>query len=221
MTNHDIAPNSLSKNTQSLIKQVDALLPQTQCEKCEYQGCYAYAEAIVTENADINRCPPGGDAVIASLSQLLAQPILPLNHDLGEYKPPQVVRIEEDFCIGCMKCIIACPVEAIVGARRLMHTVIKEECTGCELCIPPCPLNCIVIEPLNPKLGEASVGLSDWEKTRAAKSRMRFNAKKSRENARNNITDTQPPQEKALADPVSKSSMLDLINLARKEFNEK
>lgn len=205
----------------ALIQQVDALLPQTQCEQCEYKGCYAYAEAIVTSDAKINRCPPGGDAVIASLSQLLNQPLMPLNTDLGVYKPPQVVRIEEDYCIGCMKCIIACPVEAIVGARRLMHTVIQEECTGCELCIPPCPLNCIVIEPLDPRLGEATIGLSDWEKTRALKSRQRFNAKKSREDARNNITDTQPPQEKALADPVSKSSMLDLINLARKEFNEK
>ncbi len=206
---------------QSLIQQVDQLLPQTQCEQCEYQGCFAYAEAIITEDAPINRCPPGGDAVIASLSELLNTPALPLNSELGEYKPPQVVRIEEEFCIGCMKCIIACPVEAIVGARRLMHTVIKDECTGCELCIPPCPLNCIVIEPLNPKLGEATIGLSDWEKSRATKSRERFHAKKARENARNNITDTQPPQEKALADPVSKASMLDLINMARKEFNEK
>ncbi len=221
MNNNVSSQTTTSTAQNSLIEQIDALLPQTQCEKCEYKGCYAYAEAIVTEEAEINRCPPGGDAVIAALSELLQQPIIPLNKDLGEYKPPQVVRIEEDFCIGCMKCIIACPVEAIVGARRLMHTVIKEECTGCELCIPPCPLNCIVIEPLNPQLGESLIGLSDWEKTRAKKSRQRFNAKKSRENARNNITDTQPPQEKSLADPVSKSSMLDLINLARKEFNDK
>lgn len=221
MNNVSTPPKTLSVTQISLIQQIDERLPQTQCEKCEYKGCYAYAEAIITEDAEINRCPPGGDAVIASLSLLLEKPIMALNDALGEYKPPQVVRIEEDYCIGCMKCIIACPVEAIVGARRLMHTVIKEECTGCELCIPPCPLNCIVIEPLNPQLGDAAIGLSDWEKTRAIKSRERFNAKKSRENARNNITDTQPPQEKALADPVSKSNMLDLINLARKEFNDK
>lgn len=221
MTNIPVINSSLTVSQQSLIQKIDQLLPQTQCEQCEYQGCLAYAEAIVTEDAPINRCPPGGDAVIASLSKLLEVPVMALNNELGEYKPPQVVRIEEEFCIGCMKCIIACPVEAIVGARRLMHTVIKDECTGCELCIPPCPLNCIVIEPLNPKLGEATIGLSDWEKSRAAKSRERFHAKKARENARNNITDTQPPQEKELADPVSKSSMLDLINMARKEFNEK
>ena len=214
-------PTSQMTSDASLTEKIDQLLPQTQCEQCEYQGCYAYATAIVEENAPINRCPPGGDAVIASLSELLDQPIIPLDASLGEYKPPQVVRIEEEFCIGCMKCIIACPVEAIVGARRLMHTVIKDECTGCELCIPPCPLNCIVIEPLNPKLGFSEVGLSDWEKSRAEKSRMRFNAKKDRENARNNLTDTQPPQEKELADPVSKTSMLDLISLARKEFDKK
>lgn len=220
MTNISL-PTSLTSSQQSLIQKIDQLLPQTQCEKCEYQGCLAYAEAIVKEDAPINRCPPGGDAVIASLSELLEMPIIPLNSELGEYKPPQVVRIEEDFCIGCMKCIIACPVEAIVGARRLMHTVIKDECTGCELCIPPCPLNCIVIEPLNPKLGATTIGLSDWEKTRAIKSRKRYEAKKARENARNNITDTQPHQEKELADPVSKDTMLDLIKMARREFNEK
>ena len=213
--------NIHADSKQALITEIDALLPQTQCEQCEFEGCLAYAKAIIQEDAPINRCPPGGDSVIAALSQLLNVPVIALDSSLGEYKPPQVVRIEEEFCIGCMKCIIVCPVDAIVGARRLMHTVITDECTGCELCIPPCPLNCIIIEELNPKLGESSIGLSSWEKQRAEKSRVRFNAKKQRENERNNITDTQPPQERALADPVSKSSMLDLINLARKEFNEK
>lgn len=206
---------------QALISKIDMLLPQTQCEQCEFKGCFAYAEAIVNENAPINRCPPGGDPVIASLSQLLDTPIIPLDTSLGEYKPPQVVRIEEEFCIGCLKCILACPVDAIVGAHRLMHTVITDECTGCELCLPPCPLNCIVIEELDPRLGASEIGLSDWEKRRAAGSRDRFNAKKRRENERNNITDTQPPQEKELANPVSKSNMLDLISLARQEFKHK
>ena len=204
-----------------LIEAVDALLPQTQCEQCQYQGCFAYAEAIVINDAPINRCPPGGDRVIASLSLLLEQPKLPLDRELGEYKSPQVVRIEEPYCIGCMKCILACPVDAIVGSRRLMHTVITQECTGCELCIPPCPLNCIVIEPLNPKLADATIGLSTWEQQRAEKSRQRFKAKKARETARTNITDTQPPQEKALADPVAKTKMLDLITLAKKKYEER
>ncbi len=213
--------NRYADSPQELITQIDLLLPQTQCEQCEFKGCFAYAEAIVNDNAPINRCPPGGDPVIASLSQLLDTPIIPLDTSLGEYKPPQVVRIEEEFCIGCLKCILACPVDAIVGAHRLMHTVITDECTGCELCLPPCPLNCIVIEELDPRLGESEVGLSQWEQARAESSRKRFNAKKQRENARNNITDTQPPQEKELANPTSKSSMLDLINLARQEFNQK
>lgn len=213
--------NRYADSPQELITQIDLLLPQTQCEQCEFKGCFAYAEAIVNDNAPINRCPPGGDPVIASLSQLLDTPIIPLDTSLGEYKPPQVVRIEEEFCIGCLKCILACPVDAIVGAHRLMHTVITDECTGCELCLPPCPLNCIVIEELDPRLGESEVGLSQWEQAHAESSRKRFNAKKQRENARNNITDTQPPQEKELANPTSKSSMLDLINLARQEFNQK
>lgn len=211
----------MANSTETDIELVDQLLPQTQCEQCEYEGCYAYASAIITENAPINRCPPGGKAVIRALSQLLNQPEIPLDTTLGEYTPPQVVRIEEDYCIGCMKCILACPVDAIVGTRRLMHTVIRDECTGCALCIPPCPLNCIVIEPLNVTIPANQIGLTEFEKQRAEQSRRRFNAKKAREAARNSITDTQPPQEKKLAEPVSKNKMLDLIQMARKEFKKK
>ncbi|GGZ91214.1 electron transporter RnfB [Ignatzschineria ureiclastica] len=211
----------MANSTETDIELVDQLLPQTQCEQCEYEGCYAYASAIITENAPINRCPPGGKAVIRALSQLLNQPEIPLDTTLGEYIPPQVVRIEEDYCIGCMKCILACPVDAIVGARRLMHTVIRDECTGCALCIPPCPLNCIVIEPLNVTIPADQIGLTEFEQQRAEQSRRRFNAKKAREAARNSITDTQPPQEKKLAEPVSKNKMLDLIQMARKEFKKK
>ncbi len=202
----------------SLIEKVDQLLPQTQCRQCEYEGCFAYATAIVNDNAPINRCPPGGERVIHSLATLLDQPIIALNESLGSHKPPQVVRVEEAFCIGCMKCILACPVDAIVGARRLMHTVIRDECTGCELCIPPCPLNCIIIEPLDPSLADTNIGLSQWEQKRAEKSRRRFNAKKERERLRTNVTDTQPPLEKELAAPASKESMLDLIQMAKKKY---
>jgi len=136
---------------------VDAInrqLPQPQCGECGYDGCRPYAEAIANGEADINRCPPGGDITIQNLSRLTGHMLKPLAADLtpaGE----GVAVIDEDLCIGCLKCIRACPVDAIVGAPKLMHTVIESECTGCKLCLPPCPVDCIsmVKPPLN---------LRDW-----------------------------------------------------------
>jgi electron transport complex protein RnfB len=122
---------------------IDRLLPQTQCRQCGYAGCRPYAEAIATGRADINQCPPGGDEVIFDLAALLEVPPLALDPARGVHQPPAVAVIEEDICIGCTLCIQACPVDAIVGAAKLMHTVIAEQCTGCELCIPPCPVDCI------------------------------------------------------------------------------
>jgi electron transport complex protein RnfB len=127
---------------------IDALLPQTQCTQCGYAGCRPYADAIAAGEADINQCPPGGEPVIRSLAQLLRRAAKPLNPANGAYRPPQVAVIDEDTCIGCTKCIQACPVDAIVGASKLMHTVIASWCTGCELCLPPCPVDCIVLEPV-------------------------------------------------------------------------
>lgn len=126
------------------IQAIDALLPQTQCGKCGHPGCKPYAEGIAQGEA-INKCPPGGTATIHALAQLLQVPELPL--ELPEV-PPQIALIREDECIGCTKCIQACPVDAIVGAAKLMHTVITAECTGCELCVAPCPVDCIDILPL-------------------------------------------------------------------------
>ncbi len=207
---------------EALVQKIDAALPQTQCEQCGFEGCLAYAEALSRGETEINRCPPGGEPVLKALADIMETPYIPLNQSLGEYKPPQVVRIEEDYCIGCVKCILACPVDAIVGSRRLMHTVIQEECTGCELCIPPCPLNCIVIEPLTEiSIPEDQYGLTDWERARAEKSRARFHARKAREAERAVITETSPPQERELAKPTSKSKMLDLIAMARKEFDKR
>jgi electron transport complex protein RnfB len=128
--------------------RIDALLPQTQCTQCGYDGCRPYAEAIAEGGADINQCPPGGEAGIAKLAALLGREPKPLNPANGAYRPPQVAVIEEPICIGCTKCIQVCPVDAIVGASRLMHTVIASWCTGCELCIPACPVDCIVLEPV-------------------------------------------------------------------------
>src|SRR5262245_48811551 len=122
---------------------IDALLPQAQCRQCGYPGCLPYAEAIAAGRAAINQCPPGGDETIRALAGLLDVPVEPLDPAFGAIKPPQVARIDEATCIGCTLCLQACPVDAIVGAPKLMHTVIDSECTGCELCIPPCPVDCI------------------------------------------------------------------------------
>ena len=126
-----------------IVDQVDALLPQTQCGQCTYPGCRPYAEAIAAGEADINQCPPGGEATIQALADLLGVDPKPLNPEHGEHSEKTVVVIDEQVCIGCTLCIQACPVDAILGAAKLMHTVIAEECTGCDLCLPPCPVDCI------------------------------------------------------------------------------
>ncbi len=131
-----------------LADRIDALLPQTQCEQCGYHGCRPYAEAIVNGEADINQCPPGGSAGIAKLAALLGRAAIPLNPENGVEKPRTLARIIEADCIGCTKCIQVCPVDAIVGANKLMHTVIADDCTGCERCVPACPVDCIVLEPM-------------------------------------------------------------------------
>ena len=132
----------------TLADRIDAVLPQTQCEQCGYHGCRPYAEAIARGEAAINQCPPGGAAGIEKLAALLQQPVLPLNPANGVEKPRLLARIVEADCIGCTKCIQACPVDAIVGAAKLMHTVVADDCTGCELCVPACPVDCIVLLPM-------------------------------------------------------------------------
>jgi electron transport complex protein RnfB len=134
----------------ALADQIDAVLPQTQCEQCGYHGCRPYAEAIARNQAPINRCPPGGTAGIGKLAALLERPALPLDPAHGIEHPRMLARIVEADCIGCTKCIQACPVDAIIGASKLMHTVVADDCTGCELCVPACPVDCIVLEPMPP-----------------------------------------------------------------------
>ncbi len=135
--------------------QIDAVLPQTQCGQCGYPGCRPYAEAIAAGEADINRCVPGGEQVIQSLADLLGVDPKPLDTSLGEPEPePQVAVIHEQWCIGCTLCIQACPVDAIVGAAKQVHTVIEAECTGCKLCVPACPVDCIEMVPLRKDIEE-------------------------------------------------------------------
>jgi electron transport complex protein RnfB len=131
----------------ALIERIDACLPQTQCTQCGYPRCRAYAEALAAGSAGINQCPPGGDVTIRALSTLLHAKPQPLDPRFGTHKPRARAVIDESLCIGCRKCIDACPVDAIIGARKLMHTVIARECTGCELCLPPCPVDCIAMAP--------------------------------------------------------------------------
>ncbi|WP_428240425.1 electron transport complex subunit RsxB [Gynuella sp.] len=126
-----------------IVDQIDAILPQTQCGQCGHPGCRPYAEAIAGGDEPINKCPPGGESTIAALADLLDVEAVPLDAEHGEEKPTQVAVIRENECIGCTKCIQACPVDAIIGAAKQMHTVIASECTGCDLCVEPCPVDCI------------------------------------------------------------------------------
>ncbi len=132
-----------------LSDQVDSLLPQTQCGQCSYAGCRPYAEAIAAGEAPINKCPPGGETTILALADLLDVEPMELDEEAGETpEQPEVAIIVEKDCIGCTLCIQACPVDAIMGAAKQMHTIIESECTGCELCLPPCPVDCILMVPL-------------------------------------------------------------------------
>ncbi|WP_202368917.1 electron transport complex subunit RsxB [Pseudomonas sp. MWU318] len=168
----------------SLIQLIDALLPQTQCGKCGHPGCKPYAQGIV-DGEPINKCPPGGDETVAALAELLNVPVLELDVSRG-LAPPQVAYIREAECIGCTKCIQACPIDAIVGAAKLMHTVLIDECTGCDLCVAPCPVDCIEMHPLPlgtlPVVGGLASSLEEL-RARAAKrdhARQRFERRNAR-----------------------------------------
>ena len=153
-----------------------ALLPQTQCTRCGFPDCESYAIAIHEGSATINQCPPGGEAGIQRLARLLGQPVLPLNPDNGLEGPRSVVWIDEAWCIGCTLCIDACPVDAIIGTHKRMHTVIEAACTGCELCLPVCPVDCIELE----NVSGAATGWDAWSATQADDARQRYAARQQR-----------------------------------------
>lgn len=131
----------------ALVERIERLLPQTQCGQCGFAGCRPYAEALAAGEAGIDHCPPGGDAGARALAALLGVAPKPYDRTRGDYRPGRIAQVVEADCIGCTKCIQACPVDAIVGAAKLMHTVVAPLCTGCELCLPPCPVDCIVMLP--------------------------------------------------------------------------
>ena len=161
---------------------IDALLPQTQCQRCGYADCRAYAEAMHAGEAEINRCPPGGDATRFALAELLLQttaPLTPLADDVDAYAPEHVAYIDEAACIGCAACLPVCPTDAIVGASKRMHTVIARDCTGCELCILACPVDCISLEPVVTAANRVHATLDDRE-PQSALLRQQYDAHKAR-----------------------------------------
>ena len=160
-----------------MIDQINAILPQTQCRQCGFQGCRPYAEAIASGVADINQCPPGGDEGIIALAHLLNVDPKPLNPQFGQHKPKSVAFIIEKDCIGCVKCIAACPVDAILGAAKFMHTVIASECTGCELCVAPCPVDCIIMKPLPTPLDKEQSLIQAQKNTMAQLAKQRYDAR--------------------------------------------
>jgi len=161
-----------------LAARIDELLPQTQCTRCGYDGCAPYAAAIAAGDAEINQCPPGGAATIAALASLLGRQALPLNPAHGVEAAPRVAWIDESRCIGCARCLAPCPVDAIVGAPKYMHTVLADRCTGCELCLPPCPVDCIELRSppalLSPVDGIEERAAVAPAADRAAQNRKRF-----------------------------------------------
>jgi electron transport complex protein RnfB len=151
----------MTRAAPDIVARIDALLPQTQCTRCGYSGCAPYAAAIADGDAQINQCPPGGGTTIRALAQLLQRAVQPLNPANGVEAAPRVAWIDESRCIGCARCLAPCPVDAIVGAAKYMHTVLIDRCTGCELCVAPCPVDCIemrdesALPPNRPDLNRA------------------------------------------------------------------
>jgi len=164
----------MSPDDRDLASRLDAELPQTQCTQCGYAACRPYAEALASGKAQINQCPPGGKAVIRRLAALLQQPYQPLNPANGIERPRETAIIDENLCIGCTLCIQACPVDAIAGGPRAMHTVVTALCTGCALCLPPCPVDCIAMRPV-------PLAAPEWNLDAANAARARFEHRSARQ----------------------------------------
>ncbi len=170
------APSPAPAQQQALFLALHAALPQTQCTRCGYPDCAAYARAIAAGEADINQCPPGGQEGVERLARISGRSARPLSTAHGTEGPRHIAIIDEAWCIGCTLCIKACPTDAIVGSNKRMHTVIEPWCTGCELCIPVCPVDCIALEPVT---GERT-GWAAWSHSEADTARARYEARKSR-----------------------------------------
>jgi Na+-translocating ferredoxin:NAD+ oxidoreductase subunit B len=199
---------------QAFIEPIDALLPQTQCTRCGYPDCRAYATAIAMGEASINQCPPGGHEGVVRLSALTGLPMAPLDPAHGSEGPMTVAVIDEAWCIGCTLCIKACPTDAIVGTHKRMHTVMAEHCTGCDLCLPVCPVDCIQMEAVS---GERT-GWAAWSEAQARHARQRYEARQRRlaRTTQEKQTENLAKAEKKLADLPNQSKLTDPATLERK-----
>ncbi len=192
------------------VRRIDAALPQTQCRRCGYDACLPYAEAVAAGVA-INRCPPGGDTVIAALAALTGRPVVPLDGTRGKHALLAVARIDETWCIGCTKCIDACPVDAIVGGAKRMHVVLTALCTGCELCLPPCPVDCIDMMPA----GRA------WSPADANAARERLEARARRDESRRTNSSIDSVFGQATDGPAARPSKADAAAAALARARER
>jgi electron transport complex protein RnfB len=200
--------------TADLTDRLDAVLPQTQCTRCGYADCRHYAQAMAAGEAPVNQCPPGGAEGIVRLAAITGQPVIALNPANGREGPRKLVVIDEAWCIGCTLCIKACPVDCIVGAPKLMHTVIERLCTGCELCVPVCPVDCIALEDATPGLS----GWAAWSPAQADEARHRYAAHRDRTERDRRENDERLAAKAAakLADLASASTITDPAALERK-----
>jgi Na+-translocating ferredoxin:NAD+ oxidoreductase subunit B len=186
-------------DSRTLADRIEDLLPQTQCTKCGYEGCRPYAEAIAAGTAGYNQCPPGGAEGVARVAKLLGKPVIPINPVNGVERPRPVAFIDESLCIGCTLCMQACPVDAIVGAPKQMHTIVKDQCTGCDLCVAPCPVDCIAMIPVT---GEAT-GWDAWTQEQADAARVRHDRRQARLASERDAAEARLAARRAAASPVS------------------
>jgi electron transport complex protein RnfB len=207
-----------TRGSATLADRLDAALPQTQCTRCGYPDCRRYAEALAAGDAPINRCPPGGAEGIVRLARITGAPVQPLDPSCGTEAPLRLALIDEAWCIGCTLCIKACPVDCIVGAPKLMHTVIPELCTGCELCIPVCPVDCITMEALPATSEVAPTGRAAWSDAQAttARERYAFHQWRVERDKRENDERLAAKAAAKLADLASHSRLTDADALAAK-----